>query len=548
MKITLTWLKNNFYEYLIYLIIFIFFILGSQYVSYPDEFVNLLGSKSILNNQIPYKNFFDHHLPFAWYFGAFLLKFSFNSYPLFRLSWSLFAFFILFLLSLYIKRNIKKLYFSYLIFFIFYPLTSLYLWFHLYLADSLAVLFFSLVFWLTLIQTFSKKRDSRMIFLNSFLIFCLIFSSMTFVYLGIILYLWNASLIKNEFKEIIKFIILLLTPYFLYLIYLLLTDSWQDFYFSNITYNTRLYISIPNYVKGSHFNPLKFGLTLIDNFWSNYLVLLTFIKHLDLYLPIGVLVGLGSLSLMLYLLIKKPIFGVLYFFLLSFSAPRSNVQKISETDYQVSLFVVLGLISSLVIFSFLKEESWKTQLIEDVKRITLILLTVYLFFSFLFLGQNWYHKIFSIYTQKMPRIYNFSYVSDFIDSLIDDNDYYWVGPYEPHHEFFVKKGKLPGKYPTLLPQFREDDYLKSSFLNQFELNRPKIIIFNHQASIFMTPADEFGRFFLDWLKKNRYQNLDQLGLKSVRSPSEFNIQTDLYLDLDYKENLIEKLKDNKYLF
>ena len=146
----------------------------------------------------------------------------------------------------------------------------------------------------------------------------------------------------------------------------------------------------------------------------------------------------------------------------------------------------------------------------------------------------------------MPSVYNFSYVADFIDQIIEKNEYYWIGPYEPHHEFFVKKGKLPGKYPTLLPQFREDDYLKNDFLSQFKKNKPLILIFNHQASIFMTPANEFGRFFLDWLERN-YVNLDHLKIKAKKSLREFNIQTDLYLKKEKIDKLILRLKKADYL-
>lgn len=110
----------------------------------------------------------------------------------------------------------------------------------------------------------------------------------------------------------------------------------------------------------------------------------------------------------------------------------------------------------------------------------------------------------------------------------------------------LKKGRLPGKYPTLLPQFREDDYLKNDFLSQFKKNKPLILIFNHQASIFMTPAEEFGRFFLNWVEKN-YVNLDNLKIKAKKSPSEFNIQTDLYLKKENVNDLILRLKAADYL-
>jgi len=536
-------------ELLVFLFSFFVFLFNARYVSYPDEFVNLLAGKSILNGGFPYRDFFDHHLPLAWYLASIFLSFSFGSYIIFRLLWSLFNFVLLSTLAFYIRKKYQKIYPFYLIFLAFYPLTALYFWFHLYLADSLSALFFSLSFWILLGQTFFNndlKENSSLFILVSFLNFCLVFSSATFVYLAFFLYFWQLNLLGLNKKKIISFILYSALPYLIYILYLFLTGTFFDFYFANFVYNTKLYISIPNYIKGIHFNPLKFALTLIDNFWSNYVVLLTYIKHLDLYLPIAVFSGLGSLTLLLILLIKRLPIGIIYFFVLSFSAPRSNIQKFSETDYQGSLFLILGLISALFSFYFLYQNKFKEVFFKDLARLTQLLLFIFGFFSFIFLGQNFYHKFFSVYTQKMPSVYNFSYVADFIDQIIKDNEYYWIGPYEPHHEFFVKNGRLPGKYPTLLPQFREDEYLKNDFLSQFKKNKPLILIFNHQASIFMTPAEEFGRFFLDWVKEN-YVNLDQLKIQAKKSPSEFNIQTDLYLKKEDVYDLILRLKTANYL-
>jgi hypothetical protein len=43
---------------------FIFF-LNSTYVAYPDEFINILGGRAIILGKLPYRDFFDHHMPFA---------------------------------------------------------------------------------------------------------------------------------------------------------------------------------------------------------------------------------------------------------------------------------------------------------------------------------------------------------------------------------------------------------------------------------------------------------------------------------------------------
>lgn len=534
-------------EILLFLGIFLIFKINSHYLAYPDEFVNLLGGMAINKGGVPYKDFFDHHLPLAWYLAAILLRISFNSFTVFRFFWMLFNFFILLFIGLWIRKNHKSFYNYYLGFFLLYPLMGIYFWFHLYLADSLAVLFFTGIFWLLLVQTLTKKIDWRILLLTSFLNFCLAFSSMTFLYLVLVLYLWQLYLVFISKKNWLSFIGISLIPYLMYFIYLLVTGSFSDFYFSNFVYNTKLYIAIPNYVKGRFFNPLKFALTLIYNFYDNYLPLLTKIKHLDLYLPIGVLAGLGSLILLILLFTRDFFIGIIFFFLLSFSAPRSNIQNYRETDYQASLFLVLGTIAAFVSFYLLKKLKTEDLLFRDLQRIVQLLLFIFMFFTFIFLGQNSYGKFYQIYTQKMPGIYDYSYNAQFIDQILDESDFYWYGSYEPQEEFFVKKAKLPGKYPTLLPQFREDEYLKNSFIAQFEKNKPAIIIFRHEASIFMTPAMEFGKFFIDWMS-DKYTSIENIkGINVLKSPSGFNIRTDLYLLNTRKNELLEKLKAQGFI-
>jgi len=534
-------------EALLFIVIFIIYKVNADYLSYPDEFINLLGGTSINNGEIPYKSFFDHHLPFAWYLAAILLKISFNSYTLFRFWWAVVTFLGLLIIGFWIRKNHRDFYYYYLGFFILYPLLAVYFWFHLYLADSLAILFFSIIFWLLLVQTISKKVNYQVVLVSSLATFCLIFSSMTFLYLALVFYLWQLYLIGFKSKKIVVFFAVCAAPYIIYFIYLLLTKSLYDFYFANFVYNTKLYISIPNYVRGRFFNPLKFGLTLIYNFYGSYLPLLTKIKFFDLYLPVGVLAGLGSLTLLLLLLSKNLMIGTLFFFLLSFSAPRSDIQNYHETDYQGGLFIVLGVISAIVALYLLKKLKVREVLIDDLRRITQVTLAIFVFFTLIFLLKNTYDKWYQVYTQKMPHIYDLSYTADFLDQVLDQNDYYWVGPYEPQEEFFVKKPRLLGKYPTLLPQFREDNYLKSSFISQFEQNPPAVIIFRHEASIFMTPALEFGKFFLDWMS-SKYTSIENIkGVNVLKSPTGFNLRTDLYLQDNRREELLNKLKLNGYI-
>lgn len=534
----------------LYIFILLVFLTNTLYVSYPDEFVNMLGGKFILAGKLPYKDFFDHHLPFAWYLSAVLQIFSFGSYVLFRIWWALVAFTSLFGVSLYIKKNKPDLYRYYLAYFFLYPFLTVYYWTHLYIADSLAFLFFSVIFWLLITETFQEIAKTKTLFILSFLNFLFVFSSLTFIFIAGFFYIWMLYLYqkrKINIKRIGVFIAVSIAPYVLYGLFLLVTGSLKDFYISNFVYNTKLYIDIPNYVKGRFFNPLKFGFTIIFNFYQSYLPLLVRIKEFNLYFPVDLVLALGSFLFLVFSFFENKILFMFLFFILSFTAPRSNLMKIGETDYQSGMFIAFGMISTLCVLWRYKYIKFKEEYLLYFKKISTLMLVFFFLFASLFLVKNGYDKFYLRYTQQMPGIYDVAYTASFTDEIIEANDYFWIGPYEPHEAFFVRKGRLPGKFPTLLPQFREDHFFKSEFLRQFENNPPKIIIYKHEASIFMTPAMEFGAFFVDWMKA-KYTSIENIsGLKIEKSPSSFNLKTDLYIRNEDKEHVLQKLKSTGYI-
>ena len=530
--------------------IFLVFLTNTLYVMYPDEFVNILGGKFINMGKVPYRDFFDHHLPGAWYLSAVLQWFSFGSYVLFRIWWGIFSFSCLLGVAIYIKRGKSDAFPFFMTYFFMYPFITVYYWTHLFIADSLAFLFFSVIFWLLAVETFQRSTAERFIYILSFINFLFIFSSLTFIYVAGPFYLWIGYLhLRNRFgwKKLLKFAGLSLLPYILYGVYLLISNSGKEFYISNFVYNTKLYISIPNYVKGPHFNPLKFALTIIFNFYETYVPLLVSIKEFNLYFPVDLTIALGSFLLLLFFFFEHKFLFLLFFIILSFSAPRSNLMKIGETDYQSGMFIALGMISALTVFWRYAYIEFKEEYLTLAKKVLAVFLVFFFGFSALFLIKNTYDKFYLRYTQKMPGIYDVSYSALFIDDILEKGEYFWIGPYEPNEEFFVKKASLPGKFPTLLPQFREDDYFKNGFLKQFENHPPQIIIYKHDASIFMTPSMEFGAFFIDWMK-GKYTSIENMkGIELIKSPSSFNFRTDLYILNSQKQELLKRLKDKGYI-
>lgn len=539
--------KNEFTAQILSLV---FFVLLGFYVSYPDEFVNLLGARTILQGKTPYKDFFDHHMPGAWYLGSLFMIFSGSSFVLFRLIWSAFQAVFLFFIGRIIKKDNPHLYKYYLIFLISYPLLSVYFWTHLFLADSIAALISSAIVWLLINESIKKYVSLYTLKILLFLNFFLIFTSLTFVYFALSVYLWIAVLffrVKDWKNNLKKMIIFSAFPYLIYTLYLLISNSYREFWFYNFTYNTELYINIPNYTKGRFFNPVKMAFTLIFNFYDRFLPALRRFGGWDFHFPVIQTSTLSTFILMLLLFFKRKKYAILFFLLLGFSAPRSSITNLKVADYQSGVFITTALVSFFYALYLIEKHKPKDYLKKTLYAAGFLLLFSYGIFTFIFAAKDAYEKVFFIYTQKMPRIYDRDYAAEFIDSILEKNDYFWIGPYEPNRAFFVKKPKLPGKFPTLLPQFRENQQIKEEFLAQFDKNPPKIIIFKNDASIFMTPATEFGRFFLKYLAEKYTRLSDIAKIQVKKSPSEFNIKTDLYIKNEFKNEIIEKLKKQGFI-
>jgi hypothetical protein len=535
-----------------YLLAFIgiIFLVNSQYVAYPDEFVNILGGKFILEGKIPYKDFFDHHLPGAWYISAFLLLFSFGSFVKFRFFWGIIQYAILFFVGKFVQKRNKEMFSYFLGFFLLYPFITVYYWTHLFIADGIAFLFFSAIFWMLFAESYQEKHAQRTLIFLSLCNMIFVFTSLSYIYIALLFYGWIFILFlqtKPKIKDTITLFGISAVPYVLYALYLLISNSWKEFYISNVVYNTTLYMRVPNYTPGKFFNPIKFALTVIYNFYDTYIQLLVRIKEFNLYFPVDLVLALSTFLLLVFLLKELPIIGVIYFFVLSFSAPRSNLMKIGETDYQSGLFIALGAISFFLVLWRYKHIKFNYEPLELVRRFLVAMVVLYGIFAGIFLIQNTYNKFYLRHTQKMPSIYDHAPTAFFLNEILNKGDVYWIGPYEPNEEFFVKGAKLPGKFPTLLPQFRESEYFSGEFIKQFETHTPSLIIYKHEASIFGTPAMEFGKFFTDWMDR-KYVSLEHIkGLNVLKSPETFTMRTDVYLLKSEQTALLKRLTEKGYI-
>ncbi|MFO0703163.1 MAG: hypothetical protein U0525_00345 [Patescibacteria group bacterium] len=533
------------------------FLSNSIYIAYPDEFVNVLGGKIILQGLLPYKDYFDHHMPFAWYLGSLLLFISKGNFIIFRILWGVLQYLLYLMLGLWIFRNHKKFALWYFVYLLVVPAFNEYFWLHLFLGDALAAIFFTVSMIMIFLETLERSNSKLIWIVAPLSVTLLIFSSLSFLYLGIVLLLWIAYLyfdheLKREWESILKvknlkrislLVFVFVLPYFIYGGYLLITGSFKDFLFANFTYNTEHYISIDGYARAARFNPIRFSLTLINNFWKAFLPSIGQLSDLTLYQPIAKMSSLALFFLMLIFFRRSKIYGVLYLLTISFLAPRSSQLVLAkETDYQMGVYLTAGFFASFfvlyVITTLYKEEKYPYKKI--VNGVAYIWIGLYLLSSILFMLYNSYSVWYGRYMGTLPPIVNYSYVAEYIDNLVSPGETYWIGPFEAHNHYFVKKGKFASKYPSLLPQFAESDYLRNDFINEMERTKPTLIVFKHAMGIFGTPADKFGAFFLDWMK-GKYVSCKELKILCKQNLRDFDVVGDVYVRKD-RMDIIEKIK------
>ena len=72
-------------------------------------------------------------------------------------------------------------------------------------------------------------------------------------------------------------------------------------------------------------------------------------------------------------------------------------------------------------------------------------------------------------------------------------------------------------------------------------------MYKHEASIFGTPAMEFGKFFTDWME-GKYISIENIkGATVLKSPETFTMKSDIYLLKSEKDILMKKMSEKGYV-
>ncbi len=550
-------IRRNAGKIILLLLFFSVLYLNTFHEEYPDEYDNILGGKYIIQGILPYSGFFSHHGPVAYFLSGFLYLFSGQSFVNFRIIYSIFLFLYLIGTYGYIRKSVGKIETNFYLFFLaIVGIGSTYFWGHMFLADSLSAYFIIPVVGILILKVVYKKLFTLLdlVFISLLLSLGLL-SSLTIVYLVFAAYVFcfyfylKSTNFKNiTGKSVASFLLIMGAPYIVFMLYLLVTQSFQDYIYQNIVLNQKYYIY--NYPSSSSgmINPVRYAIVIFHNFYFNFTNLLFQFKDFNFGFPFNITLALSGFALTVYAFIRKN-FALAFFliFALIYSNARSNPLDSSEKDYQAAVYIMIALFSMCFflskVFTELKEESdYRKKLILSP---LFLLVGLYSFFNVQFLYGRFQDKVFQKYMGNASLIYDRPELAPTINKIVGKNDYVWIGPLE-FKEYLYTDAKIASKYHFLIPAMGRSEKIKLEMLNDFKKNRPKVIFFDPNVSILGSNPQSYASFFIDFLKENyiTLYGYQHNGLRYVSAnpiSHRVDLEAKMYINKNNVDEIITKL-------
>lgn len=548
------------YSFLLFSVLAFIFVVNGLHESYPDEFDNILGGWYILHGHPLYSTFFTHHGPTSYFLAAIVEILSGNSFFRFRMVYS-----VLFLASYgyffwYFRKSLGvhiSRFFP--LFLLFIGVGATYFWGHMLLADNTSAILLSLAIGLILLKNLHHKPlvTHDLIFI-SVLSFLSVLSSLTYLYLLIFLYLFiyieyfnsnNLSFrnIRNYFSPFLIFA----SPFAIFILYLLLTGSIGDYFYQNFVFNQKYYIyNYPRAPGETFINPVRFAIIIAHEFLMSFTDLLNQIKDFNFYFPFNITLAVGNTVLLIYLFVNKKYKMLLFMILmLIYANGRSNPLTSGERDYQSAVYIFISIFNICYLLYALYDELKDNLDLRKkvVYSALLIILFIYSFAAFLFLGRKFIDKAFQKYMGKAPLIYDRPQIAPIMNIVLSPNDFTWIGPFE-FEELFYTKEKNASQYQIFNPGMGRSEKIQDGLISDFEKNKPKLIWFDKKFYILGENPEKYGQPFINYLNQHYFTLLDYrengFQYKSVKPIDQrTDIETKLYIRHENSEEILQKLVD-----
>lgn len=544
------WLVGLFAIFLVSMLI------NAIHESFPDEYDNILGGFYINNWIMPNTGFFTHHNIGAYFLASINTFFTSRSFVLFRLMFAVEMWVAIIATYVLLRRGFgsKKSGF-YLMYAAFLVLGSTYWWGQMFLSETIVSYLIIPVYALIVLKTYGKAGWRLWELGVVSVLLLLSFSvSLTYVYifavfypLILVQYVMGLSK-KKDFRRISLALLILGLPYAVFGLYLLITRSYEEFYYQQYYYNFNYYIyNFPDVAGERSTNPIRYGISIFYKTVNDFYKLLIQVKDFNLEYPFNVSLVLGNLLAVVYVLVrKKYLLAVIILATVVFANARSEPLNIKETDFHATLFIALTLFNiSWSSFEAIRYLNGKN--VTYVARVGLMVLMgiVWLYFSFslLLLASKFGEKAYQKYMGAQPLIYDRPTVAPILNKITTKDDFIWVGPFA-FHELLYVNGKNPSKYHWFLPQGEAFGRFKDGLIADLTVRRPKVIVFEKGYTTFGKRAEEWNYPMVDFLNKNYFgfEQLSSLGYVSkVNKTEHFDFTQTYFFDNTRREEIVNDL-------
>lgn len=551
--------SKRFYSYVIFIFVLLAaFLINGLHESYPDEFDNILGGWRVLHGHPLYSEFFTHHGPTAYFLAGILEIFSGNSFVKLRLIYSVVLLGFLLFSFWYFKKSIGDHISRFFpLFLVFIAVGSTYFWGHMLLADNISGYFLSLTIGLVAIKHLHKKALTTGDLIFTSILTCMsILSSLTYLYLLIFLYLFiflefftSNGLSFKKMTNYLRPLLIFGIPFGVFLLYLLLSGSFSDYFYQNFTFNQQYYIyNYPRAVGETGINPIRFAIIIANSFFMSFSDLLIQVKDFNFSFPFNITLAVANVSFMIYIFTKRK-YKLLAFFMLMliYSNGRSNPLTSGERDYQSAVYILVSLLfACYLLYTLFEELKNDLEYRRKVIYTSLFLLVfVYTFANFQFLGRKFLDKAFNKYMGKAPLIYNRPQIAPLINAVLSPDDYTWIGPFE-FEELFYTKEKFASKYQIFNPGMGHSEKIQSGLISDFDTTKPKLIWFDKKFYILGLNPEEYGKPFIAYLNQNYTTLLEyKKGVAKYVSVNPIDqktdIETKLYIRRENVDEIISKM-------
>jgi hypothetical protein len=456
----------------------------------------------------------------------------------------------------------------YPLFILFLGFEATYYWGQMLLADNVSAYLFLSAYILLLVKVFYKKALTLWDLTFASAVCALgLYSSLTFTYLYAICVFAYFVVYVGQFKlgfnkkyllQIFKSLVIFSIPHIIFLIYLLLTQSLHDYVFQNFIFNTKYYVyNYPRANGSSTINPIRYAIVIANNYFNNIFPLFKQIRDFNLYNPFNVTMVLGNIAILAFLILKKYYKLALFILLaLIFSTVRNNPSLSQETDYQSAVYIFISFFNIFFLLPNLYEDiNFSKDVAKKVIFSSLfILLLIYSFASVFSFVVNFNNRFYAKYMGTAPLIYDRPQIAPIMNTILDKNDYTWVGPFNFQDVFYLN-ARPASRYHILIPGLSKSSDTRDQLIKDLEDKNPKAIWFNKRTFILGYSVEEYGKFLTDYLDKNYTTILDykngKLKYSSVApitiGMDGVDIETSLFLRKDYAQQAIDKLVSAGYL-